>query len=81
MTTETQAAIRAKRNVYRRENANLKIGAVFSLFIHTGKKVYAAYELQSGQSMEVSAPEYRFPYYRNHGFLVQEYSAMIINRE
>lgn len=24
--------------------------------------------------MAVSAPEYRFPYYRNHGFLVQEYS-------
>lgn len=24
--------------------------------------------------MVVSAPEYRFPYYRNHGFLVQEYS-------
>lgn len=26
--------------------------------------------------MAVSAPEYRFPYYRNHGFLVQEYSEM-----
>lgn len=26
--------------------------------------------------MAVSVPEYRFPYYRNHGFLIQEYSSV-----
>ena len=31
--------------------------------------------------MAVSAPEYRFPYYRNHGFLVQEYSALVLDEE
>ena len=30
--------------------------------------------------MAVSAPEYRFPYYRNHGFLVQEYSGRVLNK-